>query len=158
MGDFLLGEKPKKVQTGEMQGLVQELARGEGGPSAAELMMNRGMQQQVAAGRSAAASMPGVSPGMAMRQAGQREAGAMANVGQQMAILQAQEQQAAMQQAAQMEYEQAMYNASRQRQGGMLGPMLGTAGQMGAAWLGMPGGGGGMGGGGGWGTPTGGTY
>ena len=97
-GDFMFGSRPgkSKYEIGggagtELQNLMMQRARGMG-PSAAELMMNRGMQQQIAAGRSAAASMPGVSPGLAMRQAGQREASAMSNVGQQTGIMRAQEQ------------------------------------------------------------------
>jgi len=159
MGEsFWMGEKPgkSKYEVGggagtELEDLMMQRARGEG-TSAAELMMNRGMQQQVAAGRSAAASMPGVSPGMAMRQAGQREASAMSNVGQQTGIMRAQEQAAAQQMMAQylqqqdrMRLEQEMYNAARQQSQGMLGTVLGVGGQMGAAALGMPGGGGGYG-------------
>jgi hypothetical protein len=149
--DFWLGEKPAKSKyeiggTGaELQDLMMQRAAGTGGPSAAELMMNRGMQQQVAAGRSAAASMPGVSPGLAMRQAGLRESQAMSDVGQQTGILRAQEQAAAQQMMAQylqqqdrMRLEQEMYNASRMRQGGMLGPILGTAGAVGGAMIGGP--------------------
>ena len=139
MGEsFWLGERPGKVQMGGMEQLMQQRAQGMGGPSAAELLMNRGMQQQVAAGRSAAASMPGVSPGLAMRQAGQREAGAMADVGQRAAIMRAQEQQAAMQMAAQMELERNMYNAARQQRQGMLGPILQTGGTVLGAALGGP--------------------
>jgi hypothetical protein len=139
MGEsFWLGERPGKLKTGPMQEMMQQRAAGTGGPSAAELMMQRGMGQQIAAGRSMAASMPGVSPGLAMRQAGMREAGAMSDVGQQMAILRAQEQEAAMRQAAQMEMQQAMYNAARQQRQGMLGPILGTAGTIGGAMIGGP--------------------
>jgi hypothetical protein len=158
MGDWLMGTPPGKSKYelgggaagGTLQDLMLQRAQGQG-PSAAELMMNRGMQQQIAAGRSAAASMPGVSPGLAMRQAGQREASAMSNVGQQAGIMRAQEQAAAqqmlaqwLQQQEQMKLQQEMYNASRMRQGGMLGPMLGMGAQMGAAALGMPWGGGQM--------------
>ena len=147
--DFWLGEKPDEMEAGPMQGLMQERAQGLGS-SAAELMMNRGMQQQVAAVRSMAAGARGVSPGMAMRQAGRRESQAMSDVGQQTGIMRAQEQAMAQRAAMQAELQQAMYNASRVRSGGMLGSMLGTAGQMGAAAIGMPWGqGGGSGGGGG---------
>ena len=152
MGEsFWMGEKPgkSKYEVGggagtELEDLMMQRARGEG-TSAAELMMNRGMQQQVAAGRSAAASMPGVSPGMAMRQAGQREASAMSNVGQQTGIMRAQEQATAQQMMAQylqqqdrMKLEQEMYNAARQRSGGMLGPILSTAGTVAGAAIGGP--------------------
>jgi hypothetical protein len=139
MGEsFWLGKPPGEVKAGPMQELMMQRAQGTGGPSAAELMMQRGMGQQVAAGRSAAASMPGVSPGLAMRQAGLREASAMSNVGQQMGILRAQEQAAAMQAAQQAELEMAMYNAARQQRQGMLGPILSTAGQVGGALIGGP--------------------
>lgn len=150
--EFWLGKPPGKskfeVGGGEagatLQDLMLQRAQGQGA-SAAELMMNRGMQQQIAAGRSMAASMPGVSPGLAMRQAGQREASAMSNVGQQTGILRAQEQAAAQQMLAnwlaqqdRMRLEQDMYNAARQQRAGMLGTVLGVGGQMGAAALGMP--------------------
>ena len=149
--EFWLGERPGKSRyeigggaSGQLQDLMMQRAQGQG-PSAAELMMNRGMQQQIAAGRSAAASMPGVSPGLAMRQAGQREASAMSNVGQQTGILRAQEQAQAqnmlasyLQNQEQMRLQQEMYNASRMRQGGMLGPILSTAGTIGGALIGGP--------------------
>ena len=151
MGDWLMGTPPgkSKYEVGagagtELQDLMMQRARGEG-TSAAELMMNRGMQQQIAAGRSAAASMPGVSPGMAMRQAGQREAGAMSQVGQQSGIMRAQEQAAAQQMMAQylqnqdrMRLEQEMYNAARQQTPGMLGSLLSTAGTITGAAIGGP--------------------
>jgi hypothetical protein len=80
-----------------------------------------------------------------MRQAGQREASAMSNVGQQAGIMRAQEQAAAqqmlanwLQQQEQMKLQQEMYNASRQRSGGMLGPILSTAGTIGGALIGGP--------------------
>lgn len=146
---FWLGEKPDEMETGPMQEMMQQRAMGLGGPSAAELMMNRGMQQQIAAGRSMAAGARGVSPGMAMRQAGRREAQAMSDVGQQTGIMRAQEQAMAQRAAMQAELQQAMYNASRVRSGGMLGTMMNVGGQMGAAALGMPWGRGGGGGGGG---------
>ena len=150
--EFWLGKPPgkSKYEVGggagtELQDLMMQRAAGTGGPSAAELMMNRGMQQQVAAGRSAAASMPGVSPGLAMRQAGQREASAMSDVGQQTGILRAQEQMAAQQMMAQylqqqdrMRLEQEMYNAARQQRPGMLGSILSTGGQIAGAALGGP--------------------
>ena len=152
MGEsFWMGEKPGKSEyeigggaSGDLQNLMMQRAQGQGS-SAAELMMNRGMQQQIAAGRSMAASMPGVSPGLAMRQAGQREASAMSNVGQQTGILRAQEQAQAqnmlasyLQNQEQMRLQQEMYNASRMRQGGMLGPILSTAGTIGGAMIGGP--------------------
>ncbi len=136
--DFWMGEKPDEMKSGTMQDYMQQRAMGEGGPSAAELMMQRGMGQQVAAGRSMAAGARGVSPGMAMRQSGRREAQAMSDVGQQTGIMRAQEQAMAQRASLQAEMQQAMYNASRQRSGGMLGSILGTAGQMGSAALTMP--------------------
>lgn len=151
--EFWLGKPPGKSKFelggGEagatLQDLMLQRAQGLGGPSAAELMMNRGMQQQIAAGRSMAASMPGVSPGLAMRQAGQREASAMSNVGQQAGIMRAQEQAAAqgllanwLQNQQRMQLEQDLYNAARQQRSGMLGPMLGTAGAIGGAMIGGP--------------------
>ena len=139
MGEnFWMGEKPEEMEMGPMQGLMQQRAQGLGGPSAAELMMQRGMQSQIAAGRSMAAGARGVSPGMAMRQAGRRESQAMSQVGQQTGIMRAQEQAMAQRSAMQAELQQAMYNASRVRQGGMLGSIMQTGGQMGAAALGMP--------------------
>lgn len=150
--EFWLGKPPGKSKFelggGEagatLQDLMLQRAQGQG-PSAAELMMNRGMQQQIAAGRSMAASMPGVSPGLAMRQAGQREASAMSNVGQQAGIMRAQEQAAAqgllanwLQNQQRMQLEQDLYNAARQQRSGMLGPMLGTAGAIGGAMIGGP--------------------
>lgn len=157
--EFWLGKPPGEsrydVGAGgaDLERLMMQRAQGMG-PSAAELMMNRGMQQQIAAGRSMAAGARGVSPGLAMRQAGQREAGAMSNVGQQAGIMRAQEQAQAQQMMAaylqaqdRMRLEQDMYNAARQQRQGMLGPMLGMGGQIGAAALGMPWGGGGGGGG-----------
>jgi hypothetical protein len=151
--DFWLGEKPAEMEMGPMQEMMQQRAQGLGGPSAAELMMNRGMGKQIAAGRSMAAGARGVSPGMAMRQAGRRESQAMSDVGQQTGIMRAQEQAMAQRAALQAELQQAMYNASRVRSGGMLGGMMGMAGQMGSAAIGMPWGrgGGGGGGGGAWG-------
>ena len=162
--DWLFGSQPGKstyelgggAAGATLQDLMLQRAQGMG-PSAAELMMNRGMQQQVAAGRSAAASMPGVSPGLAMRQAGQREASAMSNVGQQMGIMRAQEQAAAqqmlanwLQQQDRMKLEQDMYNAARQQRQGMLGSLLQTGGTVlgagiGAGWFGGGGGGYGQG-------------
>lgn len=129
------------------QGLQQAMydrAMGRG-ESAAELMMNRGLQQQIAAGRSMAASIPGVSPGLAMRMASQREAGAMRDVAQQQAIMRAQEQAQAqaqmaqyLQQMDQMRLQQEMYNAARKQRTGMLGSILGTAGAIGGAYLAGP--------------------
>ena len=136
--DFWMGEKPDEMESGQMQELMMQQAQGLGGPSAAELMMNRGMGQQIAAGRSMAAGARGVSPGMAMRQAGRRESQAMSDVGQQTGIMRAQEQAMAQRAALNAEMQQNMYNASRVRSGGMLGSMLGMGGQMGAAALGMP--------------------
>jgi hypothetical protein len=149
--DFWLGEKPKKSiyelggEGADLQEMMQQRAMGTGGPSAAELMMQRGMQQQIAAGRSAAASMPGVSPGLAMRTASRREGQAMSDVGQQMGIMRAQEQMAAqqmlanyLQQQDRMRLEQEMYNAQRRRSGGMLGPILSTGGAIGGAMIGGP--------------------
>jgi len=157
--EFWLGRPAGEVEPGEMQELTMQRARGLGGPSAAELMMNMGMQQQIAAGRSMAAGARGVSPGLAMRQAGQRESQAMAGVGQQTSIMRAQEQAMAMQQAQRAELEMAMFNAARQQRQGMLGTVMGVGGQVGAAALGMPWGGGmgggGYGGGGGWGGEAG---
>ena len=144
--DFWMGEKPDEMQSGQMQELMMQQAQGLGGPSAAELMMNRGMGQQIAAGRSMAAGARGVSPGMAMRQAGRRESQAMSDVGQQTGIMRAQEQAMAQRAALNAEMQQNMYNASRVRSGGMLGSILGMGGQMGAAALGMPWGRGGGGG------------
>jgi len=128
----------------DLRNMMMNRAMGSG-PSAAELMMNRGMGQQIAAGRSMAAGARGVSPGMAMREAGQREASAMSNVGQQAGIMRAQEQAQAQQLLAQylqeqerMKLEQDMYNAARQQRSGMLGPILSTAGTIGGAILGGP--------------------
>lgn len=135
---FWLGAKPDEMESGPMQELMRQRAMGKGGPSAAELMMNRGMQQQVAAGRSMAAGARGVSPGLAMRQAGQRESQAMSDVSQQTGIMRAQEQAMAQRAAMQAELQQAMYNASRVRSGGMLGPILTTAGTVGGAIVGGP--------------------
>lgn len=151
--EWLLGRGPGKSRyevggsdpyTAGLQRAMYERAMGTA-PSAAELMMDRGMQQQIAAGRSMAASMPGVSPGLAMRMAGQREAGAMADVGQQTAILRAQEQAQAqealaryLQQQDQMRLQQEMYNQARKARTGMLGSILGTAGTIGGAMLAGP--------------------
>jgi len=167
--EFLFGRPPGKSKyavgqedpySAGLQRSMYEMAMGTG-PSAAELMMDRGLQQQIAAGRSMAASMPGVSPGLAMRMAGQREAGAMRDVSQQQAIMRAQEQAQAqammaqyLQQQDQMRLQQDMYNAARKQSTGLFGSLLGTAGSIGGAMLGGPMGaavgsqiGGGMGGG-----------
>ena len=61
--DWLIGRPPGRSQyeigageaPTELQGMMMQRARGQG-PSAAELMMQRGLGQQIAAGRSAAAA------------------------------------------------------------------------------------------------------
>lgn len=152
VGDFLLGSKPGRSTyeigggaQGDWQSMMMRRARGIEGPSAAELMMRQGMDRQVAAGRSMAASMPGVSPGMGMRMAGQREAGAMSQVGQQTGVMRAQEQAQAQQMLGQwlqaqeqLRLQQELYNLTRQRQGGMLGPLLGAGGAALGGYLGGP--------------------
>ena len=149
---WLLGRPPGKSKydigmdpySQGLQRSMYEMAMGTG-PSAAELMMDRGLQRQIAAGRSMAASMPGVSPGLAMRMAGQREAGAMRDVTQQQAIMRAQEQAQAqammaqyLQQQDQMRLQQDMYNAARKQRTGMFGSIMGAAGAIGGAMIGGP--------------------
>ena len=135
------------VKTGDigLENMMRERLMGRGGPSPAELMMNRGMQQQIGAGRSMAASMRGANPGMAMRLAGQREAQTMSNVGQQMGILKAQEQEQMRQALAQyvaqqdqLRMQMAMFNAKRQQSTGMLGSVLQTGGAVLGGFLGGP--------------------
>ena len=153
MGDFMLGSGPQKSEyeiggSDESKGLMQQMYQrslGQGGPSAAELMMNRGMGQQIAAGQSAAASMRGVSPGMAARLAGQQRGRAMSDTRQQTGIMRAQEQAAAQQMLAsylqnmdRMRLEQDMYNAASQQRTGMLGSLMSTGGMIGGAMLGGP--------------------
>ena len=174
MGDFMLGSGPAKSQyniggSEESKGLMSQMyqrSMGQGGPSAAELMMNRGMGQQIAAGQAAAAGMRGVSPGMAARLSGQQRAQAMTDTQQQTGIMRAQEQAQAqsmlanyLQNLDRMRLEQDMYNAASQQRTGMLGSLLSAGGAIGGAMLGGPMGaaaggalggalGGGMGGGG----------
>ena len=153
MGDFLLGSGPAKSEyeiggSEQAQGLMNQMyqrSMGQGGPSAAELMMNRGMGQQIAAGQAAAAGMRGASPGMAARLAGQQRTQAMLGTQQQTWIMRAQEQAAAqsmlanyLQNLDRMKLEQDLYNASSQQRTGMLGSLMQTGGAIGGAMIGGP--------------------
>ena len=150
--DWLIGRGPGKSQyeigagaaPTELLGQLMRRAQGYA-DSPAQMMMQRGLGQQISAGRSAAASARGMSPGLAARMSGEREARAMSDVGYQSSMLRAQEQTAAQQMLAnwlaeqeRMKLQQDMYNAARQQRQGMLGSVLGTAGAIGGAMLGGP--------------------
>lgn len=79
------------------QGLVDVLQRRVAGqaPSAAEMQLQRGGQQALAAQMAAAASQRGAPAGLVARQLGRGVAATQQDVNQQAAILRAQEQQAA---------------------------------------------------------------
>jgi hypothetical protein len=68
---------------------------GTGGPSLAEMQMNRGLDSQIAAQRAQAASARGVSPGMAQRLMANNIAGAQQATNADAAMLRASEQQQA---------------------------------------------------------------
>ncbi len=101
-------------------GALQRRAMGIGGPSAAELQMQQGMERNVAAARALAASNPGLSPGQAARLASQGAQEANLATQQQTALLRAQEQAQAEQTL--MQAIQGQQGAELQQAGLMLTP------------------------------------
>lgn len=96
-GAIINGRDSAEARRGQM-GLVQALqarAAGRGGPSVAEMQMNRGLGTAIAAQRSQAASARGVNPGMAQRLASQGIASSTARTNIDAGMLRAQEQMAA---------------------------------------------------------------
>jgi hypothetical protein len=100
------------VSGGQQGQLIQQLQQRAAGnmPSAAELQLQRGLQQAQAQAQGLASAQRGISPGMAARMAQSSQARQATDVGQASAILRAQEQAAAEQQLA------ALINAAREQQ------------------------------------------
>ena len=93
-----ISERDQKFWRDEQMGLVDALvaqSRGEGGPSLAEMQMQRGLQGVVAGQRSMVGGAGGANRALAMRTAADAGARASQDVVSQSALLRAQEQQAA---------------------------------------------------------------
>lgn len=106
-GNIGVNQEFRNEQSGLMA-MLQARAAGTA-PSAAEMQMQQGLEQNVASARSLAVSQQGVSPGMALRSAQEAASNANAANQQQTSILRAQEQA-----QAQSQYGEALSGARQQ--------------------------------------------
>jgi hypothetical protein len=80
------------AEENEFTKMLQQRAAGQGGPSPAELQMQRALGQSQAQAQSMAASQRGIAPGLAARLASQQQAQMSQDIAGQSGILRAQEQ------------------------------------------------------------------